>query len=101
MDRHKKVFAPQVVLLLLLIILTGCGGGFSDSSDVYGKITVRTIDDSLLGFEGAAVSVDFHTTSTDSDGDYRIYNLEEGEYTWKVEAEGFNTYEEPIYVGTC
>ncbi|MFO7815299.1 MAG: S8 family serine peptidase [Halanaerobiales bacterium] len=94
--KTSKVYYIPVVLLLLLILLTGCSSnGQISYYNIKGTITTEGFNNPI---ENAEVTIEDKSTHTNQDGNYSIKEISKGTHTWEVSHERYNDHSEEIII---
>lgn len=78
---EKKKFVVFIVLLISVLILSGCGGSGGGTSVSYGDVYGTIVDNDSNSVEEATVTISSKETTTGSAGGFTIKDLETGTYT--------------------
>jgi len=103
----KKQSIFLLIVILMIVPLIACsGGGGSGSSSGGGVVSPSPSDGNVIkgyikvaaappavptSIAGASVSINGKSTSTDSNGYYKITNIADGTWTLTVSAPGYNS----------
>ncbi len=98
----KKYKIYIIIVLILVVTITGCSSGLSSPSDssstnyiVSGSITDYNTQQPI---KGANIILGNNTTKTDSNGFYKLTNIETASYTISVLADNYYSYQENIEI---
>ncbi|MCF8001595.1 MAG: S8 family serine peptidase [Halanaerobiales bacterium] len=94
--RTSKKYYILVVMVLVLILLTGCSSnGQLNYYNIKGTITTEGFNNPI---ENAEVSIEGKSTRTNQDGYYSIKKISEGTHNWKVSHAEYNDYSGEIII---
>lgn len=96
----KKKLAFLSVILISILVLSGCGSSGGGTSVSYGDVYGTIVDDDSNSVEGSTVTISSKETTTGSAGGFTIKELKTGTYTIEASKYSISTgdlFTETVY----
>lgn len=91
---NKKIIFI-LIILLTVALFSGCSNNSDSYYDVYGTITTKEFNSPIAG---AKITISEETDITDSEGEYSISNVKNGEHLWEIESSDYQNFSKTINV---